>query len=426
MQDIDKDIDELFNSAAENYPLRTDGSNWDKVAAGMQAAKEGSGFLTSGNRRGVLVSAFLILFITSGLLYLSSDSIMGNKEGINNAVTESINNPPETPRENTGRSSQPTIESVAPTALKPYNSEASANNINKNNHTFSLNNSGIANNLNSNSKNIISATKTNITHNSNSNESLVQTETVPYVSTNELKENNHIKEIDPENSLAKNEEKIENRISKNTASTSIKVKPIISNRFYAGVIASPEFSFVQKQGTSKLGGAYGLIGGYKMNNTFSAEIGLIRAHKNYHTSGQFFSRENLKLKNSTTIEELNAYNKVTTIPVSVRVNFHGKKQQGQFFATAGAATYLIHEESYDYTLNKAGNMADVNRHYNKGETRVFSNVVFSTGYEKKMNANGSLRVEPYYSIPVKGVGVGNVSLSTVGLNVGYVTELHFK
>ncbi len=422
MQDIDKDIDELYNSAAEYYPLRTDGKSWDKVVAGLQAAKNPSPLPSSGNKRAILVSGLLILLITTGLLYLSSNEIILNNDAGNNA-TGQLKHHGDKPAANSAGINKTAINSDLTLQEKSIKSNT-ASTIKNAKHIIPVaqhhKNTLLLNNYLARS-----SSTTNITP--IPNKLLVWENEENIVSENDVTGLvQTLKNSTEKISLVVNEEKLEKSDLKSTSSLSIKVKPVIANRFYAGVIGSPQFSLVQKQEAGKLGVAYGLISGYKLNNTVSAEIGLIRSHMYYHTSGQFFSRENLKLKNSTTIEKLNGYNKITSVPVSVRVNFQGKKQQDQFFATAGAATYFLHEESYDYTLNKAGNMAEVNRNYNKGKTRMFSNVVLSTGYEKKITEFGRLRVEPYYSIPVKGVGVGNVSVSSMGINVGYVTDLHIK
>jgi hypothetical protein len=45
-------------------------------------------------------------------------------------------------------------------------------------------------------------------------------------------------------------------------------------------------------------------------------------------------------------------------------------------------------------------------------------ITFSTGVTKPLNKTIDLRIEPYLKIPVKGVGVGSLSLQSAGVQVG--------
>ena len=53
----------------------------------------------------------------------------------------------------------------------------------------------------------------------------------------------------------------------------------------------------------------------------------------------------------------------------------------------------------------------------------FSVVNLSLGYTHKLGGNGSIRVEPYLKIPIKNIGVGNMPITSTGLNIGFTKTL---
>ena len=65
MQFVNDDMDDLFRRAAEEYPLKTDSADWDKLASKMQAEDEHKN--ASGKKRNkakyLLLLALIPLFL---------------------------------------------------------------------------------------------------------------------------------------------------------------------------------------------------------------------------------------------------------------------------------------------------------------------------------------------------------------------------
>jgi len=53
----------------------------------------------------------------------------------------------------------------------------------------------------------------------------------------------------------------------------------------------------------------------------------------------------------------------------------------------------------------------------------FSVANFNIGYTHKLGDIGSMRVEPYLRLPIKNIGVGNMPITSTGLNIGFTKTL---
>jgi hypothetical protein len=152
-------------------------------------------------------------------------------------------------------------------------------------------------------------------------------------------------------------------------------------------------------------------------------LGVQRENKSFFSDGKYFDRSNVRLKPSTSIESLSGNAVLTDIPLSVRYNFNSKKN-GQFFATAGVSTVLItHSEKYNYAVTKDGAPDNLTKSYGSlASTKYFSNMNVSLGYETPVGNSLKLKVEPYYQAYLHGFGVGDLPLSSFGINLGVVKD----
>jgi hypothetical protein len=111
------------------------------------------------------------------------------------------------------------------------------------------------------------------------------------------------------------------------------------------------------------------------------------------------------------------------LPVSLRYSFsEGKKKN--FFAGAGLSSYLMQEENYQYTYRylSSGYRTTYHKTYKNQSRNWFSVMQLSAGFLSPLGKIGSLRVEPYYTFPLGGIGYGELPLSSFGLRVGITTN----
>jgi hypothetical protein len=110
------------------------------------------------------------------------------------------------------------------------------------------------------------------------------------------------------------------------------------------------------------------------------------------------------------------------IPLTLRYDFD-RINNTTLFINGGASSYLMRHESYvfyghTYYNGMATRWQSPNSiPYDTKENYLFSVIDFSVGVEQRISKSISLQVEPYVKIPVKGVGLGEVDLSSYGVNL---------
>ena len=71
----------------------------------------------------------------------------------------------------------------------------------------------------------------------------------------------------------------------------------------------------------------------------------------------------------------------------------------------------------DLQLNAGYTWSGASSYLNSGNS-FFSMVHFSAGYTFKWDHIGDVRLEPYWNIPMTGVGIGRMSIMSTGLYLG--------
>lgn len=217
------------------------------------------------------------------------------------------------------------------------------------------------------------------------------------------------KEIDI--SLAENDNAInENSNSKRTA-IHLKTK----ERFYLAISAGPSFSSVKNQPIPKSGYSLGMLLGYNVNKNIDIETGVLFVKKYFKADGSEFNDNVVKLPQGTSIISLDGAANITQVPLNVIYNFNSKKSSN-FFVSANLITNVIHSESYNYKLTGNENFDVLSRSYKKGSDKLFSNLSFGAGYKQNLGKEWKMSVEPYYQLPLSGIGLGDLHIQTFGVN----------
>jgi len=221
--------------------------------------------------------------------------------------------------------------------------------------------------------------------------------------------------------LNENDSKKDGTMPNVVASSSQKKDKSSTHYFYAGIIAGPDISFVKFQQAQGMGLNAGLIVGYKFNR-LSVETGVIYAKKNYYTKGEYFDKSEIPFFSNAEILSVDGYCHMFEIPINARYNFSEKKNHA-WFASAGFSSYLMDKEYYNYNYIRNDTAHQGGYAYYNASKNWFSILNLSAGYELKTGNKTNLRIEPYYKIPVTGVGMGSISLSSAGINVGITRRI---
>ncbi len=211
-------------------------------------------------------------------------------------------------------------------------------------------------------------------------------------------------------------------IAKKESEETMASKKLFGQRLYAGFAAGPDVSTIKSQKVSNPGYTLGLIVGYQFNKRFSLESGVLWDRKDYYTTGEYFDKRSLGLPQYAKVIDVDGYCNMFEIPVNLKYNW-AQKNHYNAFATAGISSYLMKKEAYDYTVDYYGIQHKYNKQYNNASRNWVSILNLSIGYEKKIGNAGSLRLEPYLKLPLSGVGIGDMPIGSKGIFIGFTRPI---
>ncbi len=409
----DKHIDDLFRDGSDQHDFPYKESSWDKMEAMILADKE--------DKSGIVYWPFALAFfvITSIAIYFYA----GKKNNI----------------------LEPSKTNEIALQVNPENNkkaEASSNEIKTSIRSKELDKETVKTEQNILNKQQTKQTKTN---NSNTNKKTI---TEPIFSTNkkintqinsmlglqknELLANNaekatysKVKTIDllDESSLLFSpiesiDLKTINRFQSFDERISIPQPKVSNNNFGLGLILGREYSSVGLMNKSTAGYRIGLELVYQFNKKFELSAATIFSKKNYITEAQNYSFST-GMMNNIQPEMVHGSCDVTEIPVEFSYFLKSFDHSG-FYLSAGASTFLMRKEWYDFEYDSMhDNNNDLTRSWaDEGiNNHLFGVGTISLGYQKILNKNFALQVEPYFQIPFTGIGTGEVDLVSAGLQL---------
>jgi hypothetical protein len=189
---------------------------------------------------------------------------------------------------------------------------------------------------------------------------------------------------------------------------------------YVGVVLGMDMSSV-KFGSVKTGNNKGLLVGYAFNNRWSVESGVLWSRKNYFADGALYKADGYTPQPGLTILDVNSTNQLYELPINVKYNILAGRNK--LFATAGVSSYIIRKENIDLHYDWNGQQGNQYYDYSNVSKHWLSVASFSLGYTHHMGSLGTLRLEPYVKMPLEEIGICNMRVTSMGLNVGFVRML---
>jgi hypothetical protein len=185
-----------------------------------------------------------------------------------------------------------------------------------------------------------------------------------------------------------------------------------------GILFSPDFSEVRYNYENKVGTNLGFSLSYQLSAKVALNSGLVFTNKNYTAIGYDFHAPPAYWTNRVDLEFVKANCRMLEIPLNLRYDFNTAGNT-TFFINGGFSSYLLKKESYDFfyhTFN-FGMLRQTNTEYTTGHNYWLSVLNLSTGFETKISNSFSFQIEPYMKLPLTGIGLGKVDLSSYGINL---------
>jgi hypothetical protein len=472
MQFVNDDMDDLWRRAGQEYPLNTSGADWDKVARGLGLPVTEPAVARRDRRQYLWLLLLLLVPVICMHPFSAGSGDPGKQTAHQNSISkkpatdnpepdarqeaDNVLNPSKT-REATGNAGSTGMTTSGATTIPADKKGASQNIATKTNAPSK----GVAapapllkNDAKDNGTKMLAAVKTSpsrkqktslATHKIKSGshnvpassdvvpvaaaimkdpgldgkkEPAIPTQDLAIKKPSALPGDTVAKIIPPPVTLAPKNDSAQVADSK-----SKKQKPPRVPHFYAGIVGGIGATTVKGQAVKKAGVDLGVVIGYQINKHFTVEAGAFWSRKHYYSKASYLNTQ----------PYLPAYYKLTDvtgdcrmieIPVNMQYHFRYSRR-GNWFATAGASSYLMQREDYNYTTYNA--WANTTKNYDwtyMHATRDWMAVVqLSAGYRFELKRRFQLRVEPYVQIPVKDAGYGRLPLTSGGVRVGILKNL---
>jgi hypothetical protein len=433
MKYYDDDMDELFNKAGRDFPLKIEPKNWEAVRGALHPEDGASEAAPKRDGWKRLTPLLFLLLIPAVYIFIDKDNI-NNKDNVNNEKSELAN----ITDVSTVANSQQPVKTDSPAAIKKETrntNKAGERSIIVMDPSISKTGYGDVSRLRGAPK----AADVNVERGrGRERETETERERVSK-SVSEIVSEKIVSEKyvigDPKlwndfptlnmgfNSVIDPSEVISLKtptmsLNQSTGLTSVPnsdKKTKNKKGPYIGLIAAPDLSTIKGQEVKGVGYSAGAIVGYNINNHWQVEGGVLWSRKKYYTDGKYFDKTGPGIPDNVNVLSLDGGCEMLEFPIVARYNFSQKKNT--FFGSAGLTSYLMKKEDYDYKaqLGSNGYPYEGYRMYNRSGDHLFANLQLSAGYNFSLSSKLNIRIEPYLKTPLKKIGIGKMPITSAGL-----------
>ncbi|OQP68636.1 outer membrane beta-barrel protein [Niastella populi] len=195
-----------------------------------------------------------------------------------------------------------------------------------------------------------------------------------------------------------------------------------SSRFYWGVVFGPEINSIENQKLQKPGFDIGIVAGITiLKDRAAIETGLLYTQKYYFTDGKYFNMDKAgsSMPQGMEIMSLEGSCRLIELPVKFKYKVLQKNRSAVFLST-GISSYLMTKEENDYITMMNGTEQNMLGSYNDNCRYIAVMANIGAEYNYKIGKHTLIRIEPYIQIPLKGIGIGSMPVTTTGLHVGFI------
>lgn len=192
----------------------------------------------------------------------------------------------------------------------------------------------------------------------------------------------------------------------------------LSNRpqLSLAVVAAPDLNGVANLNSPKVGTNYGLLFSLQLSKRWSITTGAAYAVKPYSADGAQYKTPVVAYKVNPS--EVFANCKVLDIPLNVNYQVYGKGRNAIAVGT-GLSSYFMLREHYAMTFYNYNKEYINNYDFVNQNKHILSVLNLNATYERRLNSKVSAIIQPYYKLPLSGIGAGKVNLQSTGVALGF-------
>ncbi len=431
MQNLENDMDDLFRRASEKYPLNTGQSNWESIEEKLSAAEVGADSQKPERKNNFEKSGLLLLLLfislIAGLLILNRVHI--NYQAVTNA-------------KKTNRNENPNNKTVATEKipLSQLAEKAQVNQVESTNERPEI--LPVNTQLKGNKSQIINlAAKNNSRIFSNKSfsrspgasdqkdkymkdQTAIANETEKNLRQSKAENKTFLPENSDKNPVTENKGTPNKNLSSSIKKTKSSGTEITrENGFYLGMIAGPDFSNVKSSAFSNPGVGVGIVAGYDISKVVFIETGVVGNSKYYYSEGEMFNKESASMPDEMIVNNLESRSEIIEIPIKIGYRFCQTKNT-ELFAAGGIAAYIMTKEENHYNVTMNGTPEKMEGIYTKNNSKFPAILSISAGLEEKISGILKIRIEPYLKLPLQGIGVGELPVTSAGIQIGLVRDFN--
>jgi hypothetical protein len=183
------------------------------------------------------------------------------------------------------------------------------------------------------------------------------------------------------------------------------------NRLAVNFQFLPELNYAGNVNNAKVGWGVGILGEYFILPRLSSTLGVQYSYNPYRAGAEDYTPTRPW---EYEIDKINAACKIINIPIGIRYYFSDTKLFN-LFTSAQISSYFMLNEKYSYTYPYNGYLYERSWEV-KNENKHFLSVAeLSIGIEKALNNRLSFQFQPYFKLPLGGIGAGKVRLNSAGI-----------
>jgi hypothetical protein len=191
-----------------------------------------------------------------------------------------------------------------------------------------------------------------------------------------------------------------------------KPSPIRKNKIAILLMASPDFSAVKFNHIPSSGRNLGINLEYFLGNRWSVSLGAIHDQKTYRQGKGYwegYTKAHQSLVGDCWILE---------VPLDFKY-YPIKRPKNNWFISSGLSSYFMLKEKYALSYdNYSGDTYTQEMEIKGSNQHVFGILNIGFGYERRLSKRFAVQVEPYYRLPLVGIGEGNLDLKSIGVFFG--------
>lgn len=189
-------------------------------------------------------------------------------------------------------------------------------------------------------------------------------------------------------------------------------------RWSAGILIAPDFNSTGMFRHKTLSPVIGGIVTYDLTPRWSLALRILYNNKKYSSNADDYevpyyywqSRTNGEIP-----ENIEGSCHVLDVPVLLSYRFY-RKRTISLNASAGLGSYFILDENYEFSFSKNNPGADTYWYTDDNSEVWFGVANLALRLSLQTSPTTSFNIEPYFKIPLKQMGWGNVNLSGMGLS----------